>query len=123
VAPNGKGVWSGTTNGVSTTLRMEPVNPRAGETVRFSITASHATQWCCTIFLYPGDGAMVPPAHDPQGCPETHPSSLSRTVDHVYDRAGTFTVEVQPSAADFCDGLPVFINSQLYVTITVAPGA
>ncbi len=121
LAPNGDGVWTGVMNGVSTTLRMVPVEPHAGDTVHFSITAGHATQWCCTTSFYTGDGAVFPPSHPTQSCPETHPSTFTKTIDHVYDHAGTFDVEVQPSAGDYCSGLVTFINSQLYVTITVAP--
>jgi len=120
-APNGTGTWSGVTNGISTTLHMEPASPRVGHTVHFSITASYPSQWCCTTTFYTGDGASVPPNLDNHACPEIHPSTFREQVEHVYNHAGTFTVEVQPSAGDFCFAPPVFINAQLYVTITVAP--
>jgi len=102
---------------------MEPAAPRAGDTVHFFLTAAYPTQWCCLTAFYSGDGSMVLSSLDPHACPEIHPSTFTEQVDHVYSRAGTFSVEVQPSASDFCSGPPTFVNAQLYVTITVAPAS
>lgn len=122
-ATNGTGTWTGVADGITTTLRMEPVNPRVGDTVRFSMTATHATQFCCLTTFYAGDGSMTGASIDPHACPEIHPSTYSEEVDHVYTHAGTFTVEVQPSAGDFCFAPPTFINAQLYVNVVIAPAA
>lgn len=122
-AANGPGTWTGAMNGITTTLRMEPVNPRVGDTVHFFMTSTHATQFCCLTTFYAGDGSMTGASIDPHACPEVHPSTYSEQVDHVYTHAGTFTVEVQPSAGDFCYGPPTFINAQLYVTVVIAPAA
>ncbi len=119
--PNGTGSWSGVTNGITTTLRMEPVTPRAGDTVHFFITASYPTQFCCTTTFYTGDGTMVGPTLDPHACPEVHPSTFTEQVDHVFTHAGSYTAEVQPSAGDFCSAPPTFINAQLYVDLLIEP--
>ena len=72
--------------------------------------------------FYAGDGASVPPVMDPSPCPAAQPSMSTRHVEHVYDRAGTFTVGVQPSAFGFCTpGPPAVVNGRVDFTIVVAP--
>lgn len=121
-ASNGTGTWTGVTNGISTTLRMEPVNPRVGDTVHFFITATYPTAFCCVTTFYAGDGSMNGPAGvDPHPCPAPVPSTFTEQVDHTYAHEGTYRVEVQPSSGEFCSGFPTFVNAQLYVNVVIAP--
>ncbi|HEX3623745.1 MAG TPA: hypothetical protein VHT97_15630 [Acidimicrobiales bacterium] len=123
-ATNGTGTWTGVTNGVSTTLRMEPVNPRVGDTVQFFITATYPTAFCCVTTFYAGDGSTNGPAGmEPHACPAPVPSTFTEQVDHTYSHEGTYRVEVQPSAGEFCTPFAQFVNAQLYVTVVIAPAA
>jgi hypothetical protein len=108
-------------NGISIGLRMEPVAPRAGDNVHFSITATDASASCCLTTFYLGDGTFVPADPSVRSCPFPVPGAYAGQVDHVYSKAGTFTVMVQPSSFDFCSPGAVPINAQLYVTVVVAP--
>ena len=90
--------------------------------VHFYVTATAQTEWCCLTSFYPGDGTSVLATLD-HPCPAPLPSRYTKTFDHMYTVPGTFTVEVQPSSAQMCNGIPQITNATLFIPLTVASAA
>jgi hypothetical protein len=100
---------------------MQPVSPRAGENVHFSITGSYSgSDACCVTVFDLGDGSAAPlPPMRNDPCPVTSPTAFTGQIDHVYTHAGTFTVDVQPAALN-CGSPAVATSAQLRVVIAVS---
>jgi hypothetical protein len=121
----GPGAWRSTVEGITTTLHMTPVAPRAGQVVSFSIDTTYTADGCCVVAVYFGDGVMVPPVDNSMDCSRA-PSSLHQELSHTYTRAEELTVHVQPSVFP-CrftpPAAPDPINAHLYATISIGPAS
>lgn len=86
--------------GPAITVEVLPARPRAGETVRFVVTASQPGN-CCSIGLQPGDGGTAAPAT--QSCTAGPGGTQRVEFTHVYNRPSTWTAVARADAGRACD--------------------
>ncbi len=79
----GRSTWSAVSNGIRITVHITPTVPKAGEPVRFDITASAASGNCCSISMIYGDGFQSPQSD----CVATG-ASAQQSFQHIYNRSG-----------------------------------
>ncbi|MDQ1428371.1 MAG: hypothetical protein QOK39_1847 [Acidimicrobiaceae bacterium] len=115
---NGTGVWTTESEGFTITLRIQPVDPVAGQNVKLTVTASSSTQWCCLI------GATVatttePPFMPSNPCPLTFPSTTTQALDHVFRSPASYLVQVTVSGGKLCVGPPDLVNAHLQAAVVI----
>ena len=80
-------------------VEVTPARPKAGETVRFVVTASQPGN-CCAIGLQPGDGGETAPS---QTCTAGQGGKQRVEFTHAYNRPGTWTAVARADAGRACD--------------------
>lgn len=81
-------------------VEVTPARPKAGETVRFVVTASQPGN-CCAVGLQPGDGSGE--AAPSQTCTAGSGGRQRVEFTHVYNRPGTWTAVARGDAGRACD--------------------
>jgi hypothetical protein len=115
---NGTGVWTTESEGFTITLKIQPVDPVAGQNVELTVTASSSTQWCCLI------GATIatttePPFMPSDPCPLAVPSTATQTYDHVFASPASWLVQVTVSGGKLCVGPPDLVNAHLQAAVVI----
>lgn len=89
----GRSAWSGTANGITLQVQLDPAVPRAGDPVRFKVVADDPTRDCCLNSLLFGDGGS---AQDPTSrCTTDIPGTAASEFTHVYNQAGRWEFSLQ----------------------------
>ncbi len=115
--------WRMVDNGVTVTARIEPAEPRVGDTVTISYTTTGEGDFCCWAFVY-ADGVAIGENRMPQGstCPVAPLTEGSASV--VMAEAGPFTFQVQASRNEHvCSLQMTFLTANLFGTFPVLPAA
>jgi hypothetical protein len=88
-----RSAWSGTANGITLQVQIDPAVPRAGDPVRFKVVADDPTRECCLNSLLFGDGGN---AQDPTSrCTDDTPGTAPSEFTHVYNQPGRWEFSFQ----------------------------
>lgn len=117
----GRTSWTGTTKGVTISVRVDQARPKAGEPVQFDIELSSTTQACCGLYFLLGDGSIFAERNGwscPSGGPAGPGTARFRT-SHVYNYDGQWTFNVQAITGNCTEPTG---TASLFGVIDVAPG-
>jgi len=110
--------WSGTTNGVTMSVRTDKATPRAGDAVQFDIDLTSPAYPCCSLWFLTGDGYIF--SRQPGDCPGTVGVATAHFhTTHTYNLEGRYTFNVQASTGT-CGALGP--TASLYGTVEVTAG-
>ena len=92
----GRTTWTGTTEGVTITVRTNTASPRVGEPIEFDVELSSGIAGCCGVSIWFGDGYRHSQG-DSWSCatPPTVPTAPVRArASHVYNLDGRWTFAI-----------------------------
>ncbi|MDQ2827219.1 MAG: hypothetical protein M3Y04_09730 [Actinomycetota bacterium] len=114
----GRTSWTGVSEGVTITVKVDKANPAAGEAVHFDVEASSATHACCVIVVKFGDGSQYGQQNETGPCapgaPQGH-GPVTASTSHTYGRNNQYMFEVRALTGN-CDdpgGAPTLFGELL----------
>ena len=112
--------WSGTTNGITITVRSDKAYPRAGEAIGFDIDLRSPDSPCCNVSFLTGDGYTFT-AQAKRGCGGGEPGWVTAHfhTSHTYNLDGRYAFNVMASTGSCTTSGP---RANLFGTIEIAPG-